>query len=73
MNAVVDVGAPVTAATGAFLLAPALDATADVTFSGASVSPAGEWSTQVPYNLAVSGTTVAVDVPPAAAVLIRAR
>jgi hypothetical protein len=73
LNALVDVGAPIAGATGAYLLAPALDATTGVTFSGASVSPVGNWNPQLPYNLVVSGTTVAVDVPPAAAVLIRAR
>ena len=73
VNAVVDVGAPVAAATGAYLLAPALDAASDVTFSGASITPTGEWSPQMPYNLAVSGTMVTVDVPSGAAVLVRAR
>ncbi len=73
VNAMVDVGVPVDAATGAYLLAPALSATTDVAFSGASITPTGDWSPQVPYNLAVSGAVVTVDVPPAAAVLIRAR
>ena len=73
VNALVDIGAPVAAATGAYLLAPALDATTDVTFSGASITPTGNWSPQVPYNLPVSGTVVMVDVPAAAAVLVRAR
>ncbi len=73
VNALVDVGTPLAAATGAYLLAPALDATTGVTLSGASITPAGDWSPGVPYNLAVNGTVVTVDVPPAAAVLIRAR
>jgi hypothetical protein len=73
VNAQVDVGAPVVAATGAYLLAPGLNATSDVTFSGASITPTGEWSPQIPYNLIVSGTIVTVDVPSGAAVLVRAR
>ncbi len=73
VNALLDVGAPLAAATGAYLLAPALNATTDVTFSGASVTPTGDWSPRLPYNLPVSGTVVTVDVPPAAAVLVRAR
>ena len=73
VNALVDVGAPIAAATGAYLLAPALDATTGVTFSGASITPAGDFRPSPPYNLPVSGTMVTVDVPPGAAVLIRAR
>ena len=73
VNASVDVGSPLVSATGAYLLAPALNATTDVTFSGAPITPTGDWSPRVPYNLPVTGSVVTVDVPPAAAVLVRAR
>ncbi len=73
VNARVDVGTPVVAATGTYLLAPALSATTGVTLAGASITSVGVWSPKAPYNLPVSGAMVTVGVPPASAVLVHAR
>ncbi len=72
-NATIDVGKPVLSATGAYLTAPALTSTTGITLRGASVSAAGNWAPAAPYNLAASGNTVSLVVPPASAILIRAR
>jgi len=73
VNASVDVGAPVTAATGMYLQAPDLGATTGVTLAGAGVDPTGAWTAAAPYNLSVSGNVVTLVVPPATAVLVNAR
>ena len=73
VNASVDVGTAVTSASAVFLQAPSLDAKTGVTFAGAAVSAAGEWNPSPPYTLASKGTVVTVVVPPASAVLVRAK
>jgi len=73
VNASVDLGAPVSAATGVYLQAPALTSTTGVTFSGAGITAAGAWSPKPPYSLSASGNQVTVVVPPATAILVHAR
>ena len=73
VNASVDVGASVAAATATYLQAPSLGATTGVTLAGAGVSPTGAWTPRAPYNLPASGNVVTLVVPPATAVLVHAR
>jgi hypothetical protein len=73
VNASIDVGAAVTSASAVFLQAPSLDAKTGVTLAGAGVTPSGVWNPNPPYTLASKGNAVAVVVPPATAVLVRAK
>jgi hypothetical protein len=73
VNASVDVGAAVTAATAVYLQAPSLTSKTGVTFAGAGVTPGGTWSPLPPYDLPVKGNIVTVVLPPASATLVRAK
>jgi hypothetical protein len=73
VNASIDVGSPVTAASAIFLQASSLTATTGVTLAGAGVSAAGAWAPKPAYALPVSGNVVTVVVPSASAVLVRAK
>ena len=73
IDATIDLGAPVTAATAVFLQAPALDATTGVTLGGAEVTAAGTWAPLPAQDLPVDGVSLRVVVPPAAAALVRVR
>jgi hypothetical protein len=41
-----------------------------VTLAGATITPPGVWSRNLPYSQTTSGNTVSVYVPPASAVLV---
>ncbi|HVY41186.1 MAG TPA: glycosyl hydrolase family 79 C-terminal domain-containing protein [Polyangia bacterium] len=75
VSATLNLGAAVTAASAIYLQAtPAGSLTApagSVTLAGAQVSAAGEWPRNPPYVQTVSGSSVAVYVPPASAALVR--
>jgi hypothetical protein len=73
VNASIDTGAPVTAASGAYLQAPALSSTSGVTFAGSGVTAAGAWAPKPPYRLTTSGNGITVVVPPATAILVHAQ
>ena len=71
VHAVIDVGKPISTAGVIYLQGPALDATSGLTLSGAPVEPSGSFSPNGAVPLAVSGSTVTVDVPAASAALIQ--
>jgi hypothetical protein len=71
--AAIDVGAPVSTATGTFLGGGSLNALTGVTLGGASISPACAWSPAQVYNLPITGSTVTVLVPPASAALVQTK
>jgi hypothetical protein len=73
VNASVDTGLPVSAATGTFLFAPSLGAKTGITFAGSEISAAGAWTAKAPYTLTTSGRLVNLVVPPASAVVVHAR
>jgi hypothetical protein len=73
VQASVDVGTAVTAASAIYLQGSSLTATTGVTFAGSSVSPAGAWSPSPPFALSAKGNVVNVIVPPASAALVHAR
>jgi len=73
VNASIDVGASVSAATAMYLQAPSLAATTGVTLAGAGVAPTGAWTPKAPYRLPASGNVVTLVVPPGTAVLVHAR
>ena len=73
VTAAVDIGAASSSATAVFLRAPSLDATSGVTLGEAGITPGGAWSPRAPYSLPIAGNVVSVVVPPASAVLVRAR
>jgi len=73
VNASVDTGVPVSAATGLFLLAPSLSAKSGITFAGSEISAAGAWTAKAPYTLATSGRAVNLVVPPGSAVVVHAQ
>jgi hypothetical protein len=73
VHATVDVGAAVTTAGAMRLMAPSLDATTGVTLGGASIAADGGFDPEPPESLPVSGTSIAVDVPPASAILVVAK
>jgi hypothetical protein len=73
VNASIDTGVPLSAATGVFLIAPSLGAKTGITFAGAEVSTAGAWAPNAPYTLPTSGRLVNLVVPPASAVVVHAR
>jgi hypothetical protein len=70
VNATVDVGAAITAASAMYLRGPSLTSTTGITFGEAPVTAAGAWSPKPAYTLAHAGTTLTVPVPAASAVLI---
>ena len=75
INAIVDLGSPVSGASAIYLeAAPAGTLTAaagNVTLAGAQVSVEGDWPRNAPFTQTVSGNTVSVYVPAASAALIR--
>ncbi|MDP9148400.1 MAG: glycosyl hydrolase family 79 C-terminal domain-containing protein [Myxococcota bacterium] len=73
VEATVDVGAAVLAATADYMEGPSLSATSGVRFAGAGISAAGAWTPQPPHGLPASGNTFTVVVPPTSAVLVHAR
>jgi hypothetical protein len=73
LNASVDVGAAVTSANATYLQGPSLTSTTGVTFAGAGVSAAGDWTPNPPYSLPTKGNVVTVVVPPISAVLVHAQ
>jgi hypothetical protein len=73
VNATINVGAAVASASAVFLQAPSLTSTTGVTFAGAGVTAAGAWDPKPAYALPVSGSVVTLVVPPASAVLVRAK
>jgi len=72
VNATVDLGAAVTSASAIYLRGTSLTSTSGVTLAEAPVTAAGTWAPKPAYTLARSGTTLAVPVPAASAVLITA-
>jgi hypothetical protein len=72
VQASVDIGASVGTASAVYLQGASLTATDGVTLAGAGISPAGAWSPNAPWALAVAGHVVTATVPPASAVLIHA-
>jgi hypothetical protein len=70
LNASVDVGVAVTSANALYLQGPSLTSTTGVTFAGAGVSAAGDWTPNPAYALATKGNVVTVVVPPISAVLV---
>jgi hypothetical protein len=70
VQATVDVGRALKAASAIYLEASSLAATTGVTLGGAPISPAGEWTFNSPRALPVSGNTVTVTVPEASAALV---
>jgi hypothetical protein len=74
VHATIDVGTAISAAGVTYLQGPALDATSGLTIGGVGIDPSGSYSPSTgPIPLAVSGTTVTVDVPAASAALIHAK
>jgi len=73
VNATVNVGAAVTSGAAIYLRGGSLTATSGITLGQGAVTSDGTWSPAAPYTLAVTGTTLAVPVPAASAVLITAR
>jgi hypothetical protein len=73
VNASVDTGVALSAASGVFLLAPSLGAKTGITFAGSEISAAGAWTANAPYTLPTSGHLVNLVVPPASAVVVHAR
>ena len=73
IHATIDLGAKVAAAGVTYLQGPSLDATSGVTLGGAGIDASGSLAPSGPIPLAVSGTTVTVDVPAASAALIHAK
>jgi hypothetical protein len=73
VNASVDVGMAVTAASASYLQGPSLGATTGVTLAGVSVAADGTWSPNPPYALSTKGNVVTVLVPPASAALVHAQ
>jgi len=73
VNAAVDIGVAATAATAVFLRAASVNASSGVTLGEAGITAAGGWTPRAPYSLPIHGTVIDVVVPPASAVLIRAR
>jgi hypothetical protein len=71
VEATVDVGAPIVAASVEYLEGGSLGAVTGVRLAGAGVSAAGLWSPQPPIAAPVSAQTVKVLVPPASAALLR--
>jgi hypothetical protein len=69
VHASVDMGANVASASAIYLQAASLGATSGVTLAGNGISPAGVWTPDPPYSLAVAGHVVTVDVPAASAAL----
>jgi hypothetical protein len=73
VQASVDMGAPVTSASGIYLQGPSLSATSGVTLAGAGVSATGGWTPSAPYAMSSMGNVVSVLVPPASAALVRVK
>jgi hypothetical protein len=73
VRATIDVGVPIATAGVTYLQGPSLDATTGITLGGAAIEPSGTFSPSGPIPLAVSGTTVTVDVPAASAALIHVK
>ena len=69
----VDVGRPATSATALALTGPNLEAVSGVTLGGSTIRPDGAYAPVFQPSLAVTGSTVTVDVDPDSAVLVRAR
>lgn len=72
-DAQVDVGVAVSSATAQFLRGPSLTAVTGVTFGEAAITATGAWTPHAPYELPTAGKVISVVVPPATAVLVRAR
>jgi len=73
VNATVNVGTAVSSASAVYLRGASLTATSGVTLGQAPVTADGTWSPAAPYTLTGTGTTLAVPIPAASAVLITAR
>jgi hypothetical protein len=74
IHATIDVGKAITAAGATYLQGPSLSATSGLTLGGVPIDPSGSYSpTAGPIPLAVSGTTITVDVPAASAALVHAK
>ena len=73
VNATIDTGATLSAASGVFLLASSLSAKTGITFAGSEISTAGAWTPKAPYTLMTTGHLVNLVVPPASAVVVHAR
>lgn len=73
IDATVDVGTAVTAASAIYLRGSSLTATSGITLGEAPVNADGTWSPKPAYTLSHTGTTLSVPVPASSAVLITAR
>jgi hypothetical protein len=73
VNATVNVGAAVTSASAIYLMSTPASLTAQtgITLAGAGIGKDGSWKYAAPYAMSTSGSSVAVPVPPASAVLVR--
>ena len=73
VTASVNIGVSPRRANAMFLRAPSLTAQTGITLGEASISATGGWTPRAPTGLPLQGGVVAVVVPPAAAVLVRAQ
>ena len=73
VNASVDIGEAPVAARALFLRAPSLTALSGVTLGEVGITAGGAWTPRAAYSLPIDGNVVTVVVPPASAVLVRAR
>lgn len=69
----VDIGVASGSATAIFLSAPSLGALSGVTLAESGITSTGAWTARAPHTLRTQGNVVSVVVPPASAVLVRAR
>jgi hypothetical protein len=70
VNATVQVGKSVAAASAIYLQGAGLDATTGVTLAGSPISNAGAWTPGAPVGLTVAGENVGVLVPAGSAVVV---
>ena len=73
INATVDVGGAVIAASAIYLRGTSLTSSTGVTLGGTAVAGDGSWNPKPAYTLSHSGNTLTVPLPAASAVLITAR